>query len=150
MTSDQSELEVLTMTAEARAGHTSVVASTLLSLATLAIAALVFISIYFGREFAPGGLKALFLLFGGLLACNFIFGWFAWGRLNNALRPKRDHAGPPRFAEPGYVPASPDSIGLPPARESFISVTDGTTELLEPRSRENEPLHAESRRTFSE
>ncbi len=150
MTSEQAELEVLHMTAEARAGHTSVVISTLLSLATLAISVIVFISIVLGREFKPEFLRVLFLLIGALLACNLVFGRFAWARLNKALKPKGDQRSPAPFQEPNYIPATVEAVALPPALESFISVTDSTTELLDPFEAQKEPVPISTRRTLGE
>ncbi len=69
---------------------------------------------------------------------NFFLGWCAWGRLNNALRNKR--------AEQRVMPVSDaqtlsgtEATALPAGRIGR-SVTEGTTELLNPRQREQEAV----------
>ena len=150
MTSEQAELELLRMTAEARAGHTSIVAATLLTLVPLLISLIAFASILLGREFTPSKLRFLLLVLSVLLACTFLFGTFAWTRLNRGLKSKKDSGQASRFPEPNYVPAPAEATALPPAREGFISVTDSTTELLDPAVQRKGSPPADTRRTLGE
>ena len=138
MTNDQTELDVLRMTAEARAAHTSVVTSAMLSLVSILLALLAVITIALNSTW---GLKAswIWIVFMGVVGIfNFFLGWCAWGRLNGALRHKR--------AEPRLSPLSDpiglsgtDTTALPPARLG-MSITEGTTELLTPQQREPEAV----------
>lgn len=138
MTAEQTELDVLRMAAETRAGHTSVVASTILSLVTILIALLAAVTIALNSSW---GLKSswLWIVFLGVVSLfNFFLGWFAWGRLNRALRHKR--------AEQRVVPARDaqtlpgiEAAALPPGRAG-MSVIEGTTELLNPQQREQEAV----------
>ena len=134
MTAEQTELDVLRMAAETRAGHTSVVTSTMLSLFSMLIALLAVITIAVKGSLT---LKAAWLWIGLISVIslfNFFLGWCAWGRLNSALRHKR--------AEQGLSPVSDaqtlsgtEARALSPGRVG-MPVTEGTTELLNPRQRE--------------
>ena len=138
MTAEQTELDVLRMAAETRAGHTSVVAITMLSLLSMLMAILAVVTIAVNSSW---GLKAswLWIVFLGVISLfNFFLGWCAWGRLNSALRHKR--------AEQRLSPVSDaqtlfgtETTALPPGRVA-MPVTEGTTELLNPRQREQEPV----------
>jgi hypothetical protein len=135
MTAEQTELDVLRMAAETSAGHTSVVTSTILSLVSMLIALLAVVTIAVKGSLT---LKAFWIWMGflGVISLfNLFFGWCARGRLNNALRNKR--------AEQRVMPSDAqtlpgtDTTALPPGRVG-MSITDGTTELLNPRQREQE------------
>ena len=130
MTSEHSELEVLRMAAEARAAHTSVVTGTILSFASIAVVLLAWLAFAIKGSLAPKALWALIVVTGIIGLFNFFVGWCAWERLNLALKPKQ---GEPRVLPvtgaqtlPGFEPAV---AALPPRRVG-MSVTEGTTELL--------------------
>ena len=137
MTAEQTELDVLRMAAETRAGHTSVVTSTMLSLLSIlgllaVVAIAVKASVSLDAFWTGIGFLGVISLF------NFFVGWCAWGRLNNALRNKR--------AEQRVMPVSDaqtlsgtEATALPAGRIER-SVTEGTTELLNPRQREQEAV----------
>ena len=139
LTAEQTDLDVLRMAAEARAGHTSVVASAMLSLVTFLIALLAIVA------FAVKGsvnLKTFWfwIVVGGVISlCNLFVGWCAWGRLNKALRhkPAEQRVVPASVA---HTPPATEATALPPARAG-MSVTEGTTELLTPQQREQEAVH---------
>jgi hypothetical protein len=146
MTSEQAELDVLRMAAETRAGHTSVVTSTILSLASIAvllIALLVFIK---KGAVTQKGLWLAICVMSAIALFNFMVGRFAWQRLNTALASKREEtrALPDRRVQalPGnrthtLADAVPAAL---PARQAAHSITEGTTELLNTQIREQEPL----------
>jgi hypothetical protein len=135
MTAEQTELDVLRITAETRAGHTSVVTSTMLSLVSILIALLGVVAIAVKGSVS---LKGPIVFLGVISLLNFFLGWCAWGRLNSALRYKR--------AEQRVMPISDtqtlsgtEATALPAGRIGR-SVTEGTTELLNPRQREQEAV----------
>lgn len=138
MTAEQTELDVLRMAAETRAGHTSVVTSTMLSLLSILIGLLAVVAIAVKGSVS---LKVFWTWVGfvGIVSLfNFFVGWCAWGRLNSALRNKR--------AEQRVMPVSDaqtlsgtEATALP-AGGIGRSVTEGTTELLNPRQREQEAV----------
>jgi hypothetical protein len=136
MTAEQTELDVLRMAAETRAGHASVVTSTMLSLVSILIALLGMVAIA-----VKGSLSLkVFLVwigFAGVVSLfNFFFGWCAWGRLNSALRLKRAEQRKSPVSD-GQSLSGTDTRALPPGRLG-MSITEGTTELLNPRQREQE------------
>lgn len=138
MVSGQAELEVLRMAAEARAGHTSVVTSAILSLASIATAIFALIAVAAKGPLIPIALWILIALVGIIGLFNFAVGWCAWGRLNRALKPKRAER---RVMEVGDVPALPgDKDAALPPRRVGMSVTEGTTELLSTPQREQEAV----------
>lgn len=138
MTSEQAELDVLRMAAESRAGHTSVVTSAMLSLASIAIALITWFVFLKKGAVSTKGLWLVIVLMGTLTLFNFLFGRFAWQRLNAALAFKREETrtlpGSQAQTLPHIEPAA-----LPP-RHAGHSVTEGTTELLNAQPREQEPL----------
>lgn len=123
---ETSELEVLRMSAEIRAGHTSVVSTFIASLVGFgltgsALLALVLSGVAFGK-----GFNALLVI--GMVAnfLSIIFVAFGWNRVNRAL--KRRPQAEPAIIEVPPVPllSTPArSIGQPP------SVTERTTNLLQ-------------------
>jgi len=140
MTSEQFELEVLRMTAEARAAHTSVVTGTILSLASIVIGLLVWLAFAIKGSLTTKALWALIIVTGIIGLFNFFVGWCAWGRLNLVLKPK--------LREPRVLPVSgaqtlpgfePAATALPPPRAG-MSVTEGTTELLNTQRREEDAV----------
>ena len=138
MTAEQTELDVLRMAAETRAGHTSVVTSTMLSLVSMLLALLAVVTIAVNSSW---GLKAswLWIVFLGVISLfNFFLGWCAWGRLNSALRHKRAEQRLSPVSDAQTLPGT-EATALPPGRVG-MSVTEGTTELLNPRQREQEAV----------
>lgn len=138
MTAEQTELDVLRMAAETRAGHTSVVTSTMLSLVSILMVLLAVVAIAVKGSSSLKGFWGWIGFLGVISLFNFFVGWCAWGRLNSALRHKR--------AEQRVMPVS-DAQTLPgtearalPAGRGEMSVTEGTTELLNPRQREQEAV----------
>ncbi len=138
MTAEQTELDVLRMAAETRAGHTSVVTSTMLSLVSILITLLAVITIALNSSW---GLKAswLWIVFLGVVSIfNFFLGWCAWGRLNSALRPKSAEQRLSPITDAQTLSGA-EATALPAGRIGR-SVTEGTTELLNPRTREPEAI----------
>jgi hypothetical protein len=140
MTSDQAELDVLRMSAEARAGHTSVASSAFLAGITtlLTILTLVIIGTGFGGANILKILTAIAVLSGGIGLLNLLVTRFAWKRLNNALRLKIEE----RQSLP--IRTAPEITGFEaddsPQELAGMSVTEGTTRLLD------EPVgHSEER-----
>lgn len=132
MTSEHADLEVLRMTAESRAAHASVVTGTVLSLASIVVVLLAWLAFAIKGSLTPKALWALIIVTGIIALCNVFVGWCAWGRLNLALKPKQQEpprvlpvSGTPETLQPGFEPAA----ALPPRRVG-LSVTEGTTELL--------------------
>ena len=89
MTAEQTELDVLRMAAETRAGHTSVVTSTMLSLVSILIALLAVVAIAVKGSLSLKASWGWIGFLGVISLFNFFVGWCAWGRLNSALRHKR-------------------------------------------------------------
>ncbi|MGH9941244.1 MAG: hypothetical protein ACRD9R_02665 [Pyrinomonadaceae bacterium] len=144
MTSAQAEIEVLRLTAEGRAGHTSVVTSAILSFATMLIALFSLFTVWAGKVGTKGGIT-LAVIFGVMSLINLLVTSCAWSRLNRALRPKRGEA--PALVGGGVMPepafAAHDVVGALPPRAARASVTEGTTELLDaPPPRERMPVAA--------
>jgi hypothetical protein len=139
MTSEQAELDVLRMAAETRAGHTSVVTSTILSLASIAIALIAWVVFLKKGTVSAKGLWIVICLMGILTLFNFLVGRFAWLRLNAALVSKREETGTLPSSRAQTLP-DVEPAALPP-RHVGHSVTEGTTELLKAQTREQEPLH---------
>jgi hypothetical protein len=145
MTSEGAELEVFHMAAEARAGHTSVVTSAMLSLGSLAITLFAWLVLAIRGSVTPKLMGALMVLTGLLALFNFYVGLCAWGRLNRALKSK----GKQQTIHAAGTPALPthETHALPPAHTPGVSVVEGTTELLtpheQPRERVGVPLNRE-------
>ena len=138
MTAEQTELDVLRMAAETRAGHTSVVASTMLSLFSILTGLLALVAIAIKGTVSLKTFWSWIGLLGVLSLFNFLLGWFAWGRLNTALRHKRaEHRLSPVSA--AQTLSGTDATALPPVRVA-MPVTEGTTELLHPPQREQEAV----------
>lgn len=138
MTSEQAELDVLRMAAESRAGHTSVVTSTILSLTTIAIALIAWIIYAAKGSLTTKGLWFVIGLMGALTLFNVMVGRFAWQRLNAALAAQREETQTLPGKRAQTLPHV-EPIALPP-RHIGHSVTEGTTELLKAQTREQEPL----------
>lgn len=138
MTAEQTEVDVLRMAAETRAGHTSVVTSTLLSLASMLIAIFGVVAIAVKGSVTFKNFWTWIAFLGVISLVNFFIGWCAWGRLNNSLRYKRAEQ---RVIPAGDVQTLPgtETRALAPGRAG-MSVTEGTTELLNPRQREPEAV----------
>jgi hypothetical protein len=138
MTAEQTDLDVLRMTAETRAGHTSVVTSTMLSLVSILIALLGVVAIAVKGSLSLKGSWGWIAFLGVISLFNFFVGWCAWGRLNSALRNKRteQHVMPVSEAQ---TLSGAEATALPAGRMGR-SVTEGTTELLNPRQREQEAV----------
>ena len=130
MTSERAELEVLNMTAQARAAHTSVVTTTILSLACFLFAAAGIAALTLGTMNVRGFLWWV----AALSFASLLIGGFAWRRLNKALK-QTEH---PQLARGSFTPAQSafqpprDVEGLPSMQSQPASVTEGTTELFEP------------------
>jgi hypothetical protein len=132
------EVEVLRLTAEARASYQNIVGSVLTILAVLALALPLMI---FARKGPKPG--TILLIIGEIIG----FCWLFYGmwRLHYTLNPQ-----PSEKKQIGtnaaHVLASPDTAALPqlPAHNS---VTEGTTELLPPPEREAVPINRQSRNT---
>lgn len=134
MVSGQAELEVLRLAAEARAGHTSVVTSAMLSLASIATAIFAWIAVAATGPLDPTAVWVLIGVVGMIGLLNFSVGWCAWGRLNRALKPKREEKRLTGIGDVSALPGDKDAA-LPPRRVG-MSVTEGTTELLNTPQRE--------------
>lgn len=139
MTSEQAELDVLRMAAESRAGHTSVVTSAILSLASIAVALIAWVVFLKKGTVSTKGLWFVIVLMGVLTLFNFLVGRFAWQRLNAALATKREEIRTLPGSQVNTLPHV-EPAALPP-RHVGRSVTEGTTELLNAQPREQEPLH---------
>ena len=138
MTAEQTELDVLRMAAETRAGHTSVVTSTMLSLASILIVLLAVIAM---AVKGPLSLKGFWGWIGFLAIIslfNFFLGWCAWARLNSALKIKRATQRLSPISDTQTLPGT-EAPALPTGRVG-MSVIEGTTELLNPRQREQEAI----------
>ena len=146
MTAEQTELDVLRMTAETRAGHTSVVTSTMLSLVSILIALLGVVAIAVKGSLSLKGFWGWIGFLGVISLCNFFVGWCAWGRLNSALRHKRTEQRLSPISDAQTLPGT-EATALPPGRA--MSVTEGTTELLNSRQREQEAVPVKRRSNTS-
>ena len=138
MTSEQSELDVLRMAADACAGHTSVVTGVLLSLCAVVVALVTCIIFAAKGVVTAKGLWFAICLMGVFTLLSSLAGRFAWQRLNAALTFKREEA---RRLPGSHVHAlsTAEFDALPP-RHAGHSITEGTTELLNAETREQEPI----------
>lgn len=130
LTSEQADLEILRMMAEIRAGKTSVVSSSILMFVSTALLIAFVVLNYLGKLQNPKAFF-IFLFFGGLTAlAAIILTFFGWNRINRALEKpavQKEHI-------PRYVPESLDTgefAELPPTRTIPVSITEGTTNLLD-------------------
>jgi hypothetical protein len=152
MTSDQAEVDVLRMSAEARAGHTSVVTSSIMVALTtlLTIVTLLIIGTGAGGAKILKLLTAISVFSGGIGFLNLLVTRFAWKRLNNALRLKdEERQSLPIRTAPEITRLEAD---VSPQELAGISVTEGTTRLLDgsvgqPEEREAAPVIRDSRKT---
>lgn len=137
------ELELFLMAAEVRAGYTSAVATTLVSAGSaLLIGTTLAAMLLSGIPFGPGFVTLLIV---GLAASFFsiIFSAFGWNRFSRALKVGRDRADHP------VLQGEPEQVGgvrTPPTFEIPMSVTEGTTNLLDPLGSGAGADSAESRR----
>lgn len=128
LTSEQSELEVLRMMAEIRAGKTSVVTASVLTVISTLLFAIALM--FFLTGIGTNALLVLLTACGGLGLVGAIYSsMFGWNRLRRAL--KTEELQPVgvsgRYRE---TLESFESNNLPPASVP-ASVTEGTTKLLE-------------------
>ncbi len=130
LTSEHVESEMLRMMAEVCAGKTSVVASSLLMIASVIILAAFIVLNYLGRIETPKAIF-IFLMLGGVTALPAILcSFFGWNRINRAL----DKSAEQKIIIPQHTPESLETgefAALPPPRSSPASVTEGTTNLLD-------------------
>jgi hypothetical protein len=152
MTSDQAEVDVLRMSAEARAGHTSVVTSSFMVALTtlLTIVTLLIIGTGAGGAKILKLLTAISVFSGGIGFLNLLVTRFAWKRLNNALRlnDEERQSLPIRTAHE----ITRLEADVSPQELAGMSVTEGTTRLLDgsvgqPEEREAAPVIRDSRKT---
>ncbi len=138
MTAEQADFDVLRMTAETRAGHTSVVASAVMLIVTNLMSLAVLIAAMAG-VLETKGLRALAIIGGIIGFLNLLASLFAWKRLNRALKPKRDQASSLNVAGQASLSSTPQpwATALPPTETAAHgSITEGTTELLDMRAPE--------------
>lgn len=141
LTSEQATLDLLRMTAESRAAHSSVVTSFILTGASI----LMLVAFVVGSNI--GGKKPwIWVVLAGLVGLvNLMINRFAWVRLQNALRLKSEDTARPvlmRDLPSAELPA------LPPPAAGF-SVTEGTTELFSAPKREPVSVIRDKRDTDS-
>ncbi len=129
MTGDETALEVLRMTAEIRSGHTSVVTGAVIALATALVTLAVLITLA-GSGAIDKGVFSLLLLSLALSALNILAVGFGWKRLNNAIK-SNDKEQKIIFGKTAQTLPDAEIYALPPQSTS-LSVTDETTELLNP------------------
>ncbi|HZB45718.1 MAG TPA: hypothetical protein VE360_10760 [Pyrinomonadaceae bacterium] len=117
------ELEVMRLTADARAAHQEHVTGVVVMLLDLAVALPL---ILFGKPKAVN-FGIVLLIIGQLLAWGCLFyGMLRQHRMLNPKRAAREEEQPP---VPRAVPAA-QAQALPPPSAAWASVTEGTTELL--------------------
>lgn len=141
LTSEQAALDVLRMTAESRAAHSSVVTSYIMTaFSSLMLFTIVVLS------FVGKGKFGIWVLMAGLIELvNLLITRFAWVRLQNALRLRSEPApGPAVIRE---LPSA-ELPALPSAAAGF-SVTEGTTELFGAPKREPVSVVRDKRDTDS-
>jgi hypothetical protein len=127
MSSDQTELDILRVSAEARAGHTSVASSAFLAGITtlLTIITLVILGTGAGGANMLKILTAISVLSGGVGLLNLLATRFAWKRLNNALRLKDEERRAPPIGTTPEIPRLEADVS--PQELAGMSVTEGTT-----------------------
>lgn len=131
MTGDETALEVLRMTAETRAGHTSVVAGTILTAITMATT-LTAVLILAGTGAAVAKGVFIFLIISLILSVlNLLSAGFGWHRINNALRADGKEQKVVSGRRTGRTLPEARVPALPP-QNAAMSVTENTTELLDP------------------
>jgi len=128
MTVQNSDLELLQMAAEIRAGYTSVVSTTLvLTASTILIGAALLAMLLTGVVFGKG-LGTLLVI--GLAASliNIFFSAFGWNRISRALKVKRIETN--ALTGQRTYESSPANLSFTAAPQLRPSVTEGTTNLL--------------------
>ena len=146
MTREQAELDVLRMTAEARAGHSSVVTSAVMLTITIVMLAAAMFAVAAGAISAKG-LWALAIAGGVINLLNLLLTFCAWTRLNRALKTKsKDNQN--LTAVHTQPLATGDPLALP-HRQSYTSVTESTTELLTRKPMRATPLKPKAHDTDS-
>ncbi len=140
---EPAELEVLRLTADARAAYQNIVGSVISILTVLAVALPI---IFLSRKGPKPG--TIFLIISELFAfCWLLYGMWMLHRTLNAPAGKRQKSLSSGAAQ-GHVAAAvaPETaaLALPPAQ---ASVTEGTTELLTPPERVAVPVNRQSRDT---
>ncbi|NNE99420.1 MAG: zinc ribbon domain-containing protein [Pyrinomonadaceae bacterium] len=151
LTSESAELEVLRVSAEARAAKVSVVFASLMTpIAT--IAGIIFFLIYNAGLMKPKLFPFLMFFCGLGLLGGLTSSFFAWNRLKRAIEK-------PAANENFVPPRDPETIEtakpkeLHEQRQAPASVTEGTTNLLDnewKNRREKEKVPASKRRTTRE
>ena len=136
---ESSELELLSMAAEIRAGYTSVVTSQIVMAAlTIALGGVVVALMITGTVLSKGIWTFLWIAL-GLSVLNIFFIGCAWDRARRSLRRR-----PKNFE----TLASPAVVNFPSNSEFFLSepasVVDGTTSLLEDASHRTRPIEFSS------
>ena len=148
LTAEQAELEVLRMTAEARAAKSSVVTSTLLT--TISSIAMFVMFLMNNAGLMKPKLFVVIMLFGGAaFIAGLIANFFGWNRLKLALeKPEARRQHIPRHSP--KILETNTSKELPPTQTARASVTEGTTNLLDREwsdGRKKEKVRASNRRT---
>lgn len=124
MSIESSELEVLKMSAEIRAGHTSVVATFFTSLTAFCVTGGALLWMVLAGTFAKGiGTLVVIGLF--LILLSLVFIGFGWNRVNRSLRRQKP------LEEARSEPAPPLQFPVNSRDPNFVgSVTERTTNLL--------------------
>ncbi|MDQ3181715.1 MAG: zinc ribbon domain-containing protein [Acidobacteriota bacterium] len=147
LTSEQAELEVLRLMAEARAGKTSVVASSLSMIISTILVVVAFI--LNNAELLKPKAFVLFLSLGGLgILFAIMSSFFGWNRLKRAL--EKTEIQPrqmPRHASESFNTG--EFPKMLPSQQAPASITEGTTNLLDEElinRREREKIPVSNRR----
>lgn len=131
MTSDETAIEVLRMSAETRSGHTSVAIGTFLGVLLILINLAALIAAILSSVANDG---VLIFLGSGLALSSLVVisNGFGWRRLNKALKPNgKENPAPKGFSEQNagnISQAHTNALPPPPA----YSVVENTTDLLRP------------------
>jgi hypothetical protein len=128
LTSEQTELEVLRMTAETRAGQTSVMTANVFgAISTI----LVLLSLIFTASgaFPPRTIIVLLSIGLGGIVLTLISSLFGWNRLKRALKKTQDQ----NKHVPRTIPQSSETgeFAQMPPKVPVASITEGTTNLLD-------------------
>ena len=125
---ERSELEILRMSAEVRAGHTSVVSAFVTSTVATVFVGGAYIAMLVGGFVPAKGIGILFIV--GLMVAIIgnICAGFGWNRMNRALRRKPAEIAPE--TAPGEILSFPARVEGPPSKLPPGSVTERTTNLL--------------------
>jgi len=129
MTFENSELEVLRMSAEVRAGHTSVVSTAVATTAVSLLLGAVILTLVVQGVVLTKGVWALLIASLVVTAFSTLFAGFGWNRMNRALKSKpREAPAFKEFVSPPAAYVEPPDAG---DRALIGSVTEGTTNLLD-------------------